>query len=457
MLRGTQARVFPGRPPPQLAVAAALVLCLAGPVAAAPVPAPLLLYGPEGPSPALAERAIAAYNLQSSRRGPAPEVRHVGQALAGVPDVALHSDGVLRDCPGTVVGVDAVDRGLADAFQHVLYLQVDQAREVLGRIDGLLPCLSGPLPRETLAQIAFLDGVGLALVGDDAAARDSFRRALVVAPDLEWDPNFPPGAEAVFREAVQALQHTTPATLIVEPGIGQRAEVWVDGMPIPTGGGSCSLAAGRHLLQWRLDPGGFGSQVAEVEGGQRLLVIGREDVALAALSGEGHQVTRGIAADALGALAREGGRDVIHLADLRSADLLHRFDPASGAWKQQDADVAQQRFRRRRLGAAGGVSLAAGSAVAVAGLVLGLTGYASGQALYDELATIRSQDLYDEKARQYQASRGQVAAGAALVALGGTAVVVSIPLLAGSAGGGRRVVTVQLQLGPSGTACSVRF
>ena len=164
----------------------ALLIALAAVTSAAAAPAapgPVLFYGPGDPDPALETRALAAFDLQSPLGPTGPSVRHLGTELGAIATVEILGAEVVA-CPGAPVGLGAFADGMDRALDHVLYVRVDEARIELERLAGLLPCLTETLPREDLSRIWYLEGVLLGFVSEGDAARESFRRALVVSPEL---------------------------------------------------------------------------------------------------------------------------------------------------------------------------------------------------------------------------------------------------------------------------------
>jgi len=424
-------RLFP------LSAAAALLLLasLALPAAAARKEV-VVLYGPDGPDDALETRALATFNLQGDVRPAVPSIQHVSVAVEGLAEVELLGSGDLMSCPGTTLDVESFRRDLDRALQYILYVEVEEAALVLDRLDALIPCITEVLPREDLARISFLHGVGLAYVGEFDEARERFRRALIVYPNLTWDPRFSPALEEVFTEAVHAALRSASVPLQVEARVGEVATLWIDGLEVPAGGGPQTLAEGLHLLQWQLSSGAFVTRAMVIDAADRLALVSREDIARAVLTGQGSELVLEMAAEALRQMAAGAGEGAVFLADLQSIDLLHRFEPASGTWALTDPGAVELRLRQRRLATAGGVTLVAGGITLAVGAVMGIAGYGAANGLLDDVTEIETTAEADNKARQYQQNRNAAYVGYVLVGVGGAAVAAGVPLtIAGTRSG----------------------
>jgi len=445
------------------ALGGALAALVYLPAAAAPSSIAVVLYGPDDPDPARLQRAVAAYNLQAETRRAAPSVRHVGTAFGAVAELEVHGAGGTLTCEGAGVTAEALATELDAALDDVFYVRIEEAEDRLERLDAQLPCLSAVLPREQLARIPFLQGVALAYGGDHVAAREAYRRALVVSPDLEWDARFPPGAEVYFGRAFQDALRSETATLAVAPRVGTEGTLWVDGEEFPEDGGEATLAVGRHLLQWTLEQGAFASMVVDVTGGERITVFRRADVQDAAVRGLGLGPALVRAAEALQQLATDAGVDEIHLAELGAADLLHRFDPVAGVWEVADEGILAHRLQRRRVHQAGAVTMIAGGVVAAVGAAIGISGFVEAQGLYDGMVDIHYKEEFLEQGEQYAQRETQMNVGLTMAGVGGAVMVVGIPLSTAGTGKGRSrtqatpEAAAALQLTPGGIGVTGRF
>ncbi len=431
--------------------------------AAQAAPTALVLYGPGEPATEREQRALAAYRLQSGERRGSPAIRHVSTAMTAIPVLDLLTDGEQIACPGSPIPVETLTTELAEAERLVVYVKVDEATALLDRLEGLLPCVAGTLPREELARIWFLQGVGRAYAGQEEAAREDFRRALVVSPALAWDERFPPGPQTLFREAVDRARMAPSAALSVEPRVGESATLWLDGMALPAGGGELTVAEGRHLFQWQLADGGFTTTVVEVGAGDALRIMSRGDVAAAALDGSGCPEARERAVSVLREAAATAGVETVYLAHLGEVDLLHRFEPGTGEWSVADEGSVALRTRARQYRTAGQGLLFPGLVLLAAGTAMGISGYVITGDLAEEAPGIHNQEEYDQKETRYLNARTQAYVGYALAGVGAAAVAIGIPLTATgrrldrSPGAGKSKASVDLHLSPSGFALSIQL
>ena len=451
--------------PTQKLLACTILLSVAlfsGPFARASTP-PILLYGPGAPDNTLESRALATFNLLSDEQRGSPSVRHAGTALAPLADVTVVGSEEILTCHGSPVTLDPFREGLDKALTDIVSLELQEAQQTLARLDALLPCLNGVLPRDEIARISFLEGVGLAYFDQTAEARQSFRRALVVAPALQWDERFPPKARAVFNEAVYEAQHSPTAAIVVESLVGTTASVWLDGDLYSSGGGSATLVQGRHLIQWQVEGGGFGTVVVSVVEGDELSVISRSDIVSSAVSGRGSTAVLVEAAAALQRLAAETSREVLFLAELGDVDLLNRFEPTSGTWEVSDQGMVLKRVRGKRMTTAGQVSMIAGGVLAATGMAIGISGYLRGKGLREEEGSVQGAAEWEDLEQQYQGARQQAGAGFVVAGVGGAGMAIGIPLLVqGARDAGRSTWTdddfdARLEIAPTGVEFSVRF
>jgi hypothetical protein len=445
-----------------LALVAATWIPVAEGRAAAASPS-LLLYGPDGPDFALEDRALASFNLQGGVRSHSPRLRHMSAVLDGVPEITIVG-AIGEACPGGAVTAASFEAELETELTNVLYVRQDESTVSLERLAAMLPCVGEPLAGENIARASFLQGIALAYVERNDEALEAFRQALVVYPQLDWEARFPPGPELVFREAILAALRSEKAKLSVAEHVGEVAQVWIDGVPI-SAGGETSVAAGRHLLQWRLDGGAFETRLLAVEGGTQVAVFGRVDVAYAAITGVGCEPCLATAAAALTRLADEAGVAQVHLVELGVVDMLHTFAVDGERWERTDEGAVARRVRNGRLRNVGKVTLAAGGALALVGTIVGVAGYANATGLVDEATQLDTQAQFDENSNRYANARIQSYLGFTLAGVGGGALLVGLPLsgagrqpsATGGADRGRSAVETRLLVSPTGIGVAGRF
>jgi hypothetical protein len=438
-------------------------LCLLGlvllPGLAGAAEPPLLVYGPDGPSDEAEARAMRVWRQQALDRRDAPRLRHLSSLLSSLPGVELVGGGESVACPGSPVTAAGFEEGLEQALGHVQYVQLDEARQQLRRLDLLLSCLTDVLPREALAQISYLQGVAAGYGGDSDAAREGFRRALVVSPTLDWDPRFPPSLKAVFDEAGREALRSASAQYEVAQGAGESSDVYIDGRQLSGRWGGGTLAVGQHLVQWRRD-GAMVTRALVLEPGDTFTVLAREDVASALLGGVGPGAAVERARGLLVRAAADVGVSTIQLVEFGDQDLLHAFAAASGAWSVADEGRVQLQARRRRAAQAGGGVAAAGGGTLAAGVVLGAVGFvlAGETASANATSPPTDQATWDERNSEYTTRRDAAQVGYVLAAVGGAAMAVGLPIAAVHSAPSRRPApsSVQVAVWPSG-GLSVSF
>ncbi len=397
-------------------------------------PAPMLLYGPPGPDPASEALALEVFAQQSLDAKVVPTPRHVETLLGEVPQVEIVG-GTVVGCPGSPLAVETFTSGLEEALEHLHYVRVEEANAQLQRLDALLPCLGGVLPRVELARIFFLQGVGLAYLGDDSGARERFRRALVVSPALEWDESFPPSPRVLFEEAFQEALRTPAATLVIEPQLGAAVDLWIDGAAMPEAGGTMTLGQGRHLVQWRESADAYGARMLELEAEASITVLGRADLAAAVLGGAGSELVKERAAGALAPLAAEAGEQV-YLAELGPAPLLHSYSFADQGWSISDQGTAARLAANRRRLRNGRLVTYGGAGVAVLGAGLSVVGYTQATRLANEASDITNSTLYNEKYGQYVSYKLMAYMGYGVTGLGAAVAGSGIVMLRRASSGG---------------------
>jgi len=387
-----------------------------------------VLYGPDAASPTIEERAVAAYNLQAVQHRGAPIARHVELALGDLGDVIRLGGGEAAVCPGSPITVGAFKSGLDKASEHLEWVEPDEASAELDRLRSLLPCLSEVLPREELARIGFLDGVARAYADDEDGARSRYREALGISPELSWDGRFAPRYEPTFTQAYQDALRAAKGRIAVSPRLGQTAVLWVDGQEFSVEGGTATLAAGSHLLQWRSERSGFETQLIRIEADEELSLSSPFDVAQAAVSGAGSAPLHKLAEAALAAFGEAEQVDEVYLVEFGGVDLLHRFVVATGAWELADEGLAVRRLRARTQRTAGTVSIIAGSVLAATGTVMGIVGYREALTTHGEAEQCKTTETYNNLVEQYANQRAVTYAGIGIGVVGGAAVLFGIPL-----------------------------
>lgn len=150
-----------------------------------------------------------------------------------------------------------------------------QRRDRLAATDHLdlavsrLGCLSERVDAASAARVFLLRGALAAEAGDLETAKSELATALAFQPRLDWDPDLPPGGQALFEEQ-RAGQ--LAIELRVLPG-GQISGPWVDGQALEGSATSIRVAPGLHLAQ-HTTPAGIRSAWLAVGGDSTLVVPG---------------------------------------------------------------------------------------------------------------------------------------------------------------------------------------
>ena len=373
----------------------------------------LILYEPgDDPEAALA-RVRASWRAQKGRF--ALELAEF-QPVTGLlpPEQRLFLLGPARSLPCTQefpVTSEAFTNMVRQGTRSLAWLEFDRVGVTLAMASGSLPCLSGVAERPALSRYHLLRGVSAYYSQGSKAARDEFRRGLLVSPFLQWDSDHPPDAEPAFREAVSDALRTGRGMLAISPGVVTEGNLWINGEAVDPRTRTRDLFAGLHLLQWGTSDR-FVTLHTPVEAGQGIGLAHRTDLLLALVTREADRLTELWIADRLDTEARQGGFDeVVVAAPTAELVLFHRYEPGQGSWQEARAEALRAQIERGRRLRTQGLAIGLGG-VAVTLLGMGMTwaGLVNG---------------LDRPAEALSATVGLV-----LVGVGGTGVLIGIPLLA---------------------------
>lgn len=138
----------------------------------------------------------------------------------------------------TAVG-EVVIRAKA-AIDEMEYSSVAAA---LTEASSYLPCGAKGVTRDALYALHFLNGLAAFNRGDANSARTAFTAAAVIDPGLAWPSEYPPTAQPLFLEALQAALRS-PAVVFTSVPAG----LVVDGAAVAADT-PLSLVPGPHVLQ----------------------------------------------------------------------------------------------------------------------------------------------------------------------------------------------------------------
>ncbi len=160
-------------------------------------------------------------------------------------------------------GRDALREG------KILYdrAQPDQAIPVLERAAGLLAAgLATSTDVRDLHDALTLLGLAHAGLGNEAAAREAFRRSVALNPSRQLDAvNYPPQIVALHTEVRTGATAEPPATLAVSAPA--NASMWIDGRQTPPG--EVTMVPGEHHVLVRGPDGATAFETLTLAAGER--------------------------------------------------------------------------------------------------------------------------------------------------------------------------------------------
>jgi hypothetical protein len=393
-------------------------------------------YTGEPPSPDTAGRVAEMLALLN------PSV-----VLAEIPvhlDTLVATDGLLTigasstGCTGGAVEPGAYREELMGL--HDAVWEVEELAPVFDRVRGLQRCLSGPVDPGELARVSFIEGVMAFETGESDLAAISFAQVFAVEPEFPWDGQFGPGAEATFEKTRRQVSGGAKGRIRVAAAAG--SSVWIDGRPVADPLAGAEAGPGEHLVQVGTLSGGIHVTVA-ADGDQ--LVVDGSALARdpAGDPGFADRLVR-IAGPLFAAL--DGGPPAApgYLVSVVDGGRAWRWDGAGGALVELNAPKAA---RAALLPPVEGGKKVPGPAMAVllavgGGLVAGGTALAAATSkdLTAFNADIESGELWpfpgaDEAHPeefplyvQWQEKRRTLGVGYGLIAVGGAAMIASIPV-----------------------------
>ena len=387
-----------------------LLLLLAAPARAATT---LVLFDPgEDPETAL-ERARTAWRAQKGRFAlQRVEFRPLSDLLP--PEQRLFLLGPVRPTPcgeDFPVSAEAFTNLVRQGAGSLSYLEFDQVQATLDLAHRSLPCLSGVAERPSLSRYHLLRGVSAFYSQGSKAARDEFRRGLLVSPFLQWDSDHPPDAEQAFRAAVSDALRTGRGMLAISPGVVSEGTLWINGEPVDPRIQTRDLFAGLHLLQWSTSDR-FVTFQMPVEAGQGIGLAHRSDLLLALTSRHADRLTELWIADRLDEEAKGSGLlEVVVAAPDAELVLFHRYDPQTRSWDEARAETLREQIERGRRMRSQGLAIGlGGAAVTLLGMGMTWAGLVNGL--------------------QRPAEALSATVGLVLVGVGGTGVLIGIPVFA---------------------------
>jgi len=173
----------------------------------------------------------------------APPTHLEGLAPAGTLLAPTHP--AAARCRGDELDRAAYQQSLDELVEAVW--EVDDLAPLFEDVRDSQPCLTEPALPADLARVGFIEGVMAFEVSEVDRAEATFAAMFAIDPAYPWDGQFGPGAKGTFDETARAVADGPRVRLAVHTATG--AEAWIDGRPVTTP--ITEVAPGRHLVQVR--------------------------------------------------------------------------------------------------------------------------------------------------------------------------------------------------------------
>jgi len=157
----------------------------------------------------------------------------------------------LRTCSSPRGGTQKLLDAIAEAEQHLMYMETAKVADAFERGQNAITCLNEPLPHSEAARLNFLNGIAAMQEGDKLAAWDGFRAAWILDADIPWDPNYPKNAERVFKLAINEAKATEKVELTLTVPAPESG-FWWNGKPVPHGTTTMMVDTGEQIVQWSM-------------------------------------------------------------------------------------------------------------------------------------------------------------------------------------------------------------
>ncbi len=221
---------------------------------------------------------------------------------------------------------------LADAQTALDGLEYDKVLQILAPAIETLPCSSQVLDPAAPSRMFMLQGLAHFFLEDPAQARASFRAAIALDRNLQWDNNYPPNPRQSFLDAREDSLRAGTARVQVVAARGEVSQLVIDGASVlDSASRGVEILSGHHLIQYRMSDGTFHTSLVVVGGGETRLLVTRAGAAEAVLLGA-RQDEMTYAVRAINSfVCRELGVDTLYVVDGVGAErYLYRFSQAGG-------------------------------------------------------------------------------------------------------------------------------
>ena len=204
----------------------------------------------------------------------------------------------------------------------------EAALHMLNEAIAALPCAQKILTPRTLGRLYLLRGV-VAFSREGAAnAREDFRAAASLEPELAWTRELPASAESEFEAARDAvLNQLRGGILGYLPGEG-IVSVHVDGRPMENRGGRgySNVMPGPHLVQYQFNDGRVASRLTRVGPQEMSFLVTFEGAMRSVLQATRAAPTLPVATRLLGELAETWSAERVFVVDTASP-AVYRYLP----------------------------------------------------------------------------------------------------------------------------------
>ena len=228
----------------------ALALSLSLPATAAespndaePVAAPRVAYFGT-PASTRADTDAAAFWALTADAAPAAPPSHVSQWLPAGP-VVVEGGGDALYCTGEPITPDGYTLKLNQL--HTAAQDLLDTGPLVDGIHQLQPCLGGVVTPPDLAYPSFVAGVVAGQDDDKEVCDAAFSQVFAMDLSYPWDHDYHPLIHDLFSDAKVRLVEQTKASLTLHRSEG--AQAWVDGQPWDAATPTVEVLPGRHLVQ----------------------------------------------------------------------------------------------------------------------------------------------------------------------------------------------------------------
>lgn len=391
--------------------------------------------------PAQGEKAVSAAWVQ--QHGSDANVRYISVDHVFAPEIPaiLLGDVSAQPCAGEPADRAAFQALSDEADGAAFEMEYLAAASALERLARLLPCLTEVPDPAALSHFHLLRGVvAYYAQGEDEATR-RFKEALLVTPFLQWNTRYPPPIRPSFEAAVRSALHAEKAFFSVSERIVLEGTFFVNGLAFDPRTRTANLYEGSHLLQWVPREGDTTTWLLEVEGGQFVTLVHRQDAVESLLSGTADAgVTEFALARVLAPVERESISSVAVAQDWEVV-LFHRYDVLARRWHLADLEAIEiWRQSGRNVRVAGIAMIGGGLVAGVVGGILGGRGLRDAQSINDHglenwsepdpVSGLRHGEITElgEDVSEFATAQAEIRIGAALGIIGGVFTVAGVPI-----------------------------